>query len=122
MRLNQRQRLQGEQLDFRFPLRGRPTRIRVLERCGQMRLTLAPANSRTRKAEFVTSPVENSPGMSEKRGVCENLQSETLDAALDLCFPPRELTEAEKIGELNRLFQSTAITPENPITDADVPF
>lgn len=37
---------------------------------------VSPAYSRTPKPEFVTSPVESLKPMSEKRGVCENLQSE----------------------------------------------
>ena len=106
MRRSHQQRLQGEQLDIRFPRRGRPTRIRVLERCGQLRLNLCGAAKTERVVHFVQL-VRN---------------EESLDAALDLCFPERELTEPERMRELNRLFQSTAITPENPITDADVPF
>lgn len=47
---------------------------------------------------------------------------ESLEEALESTFPERDLTDPEKIAELNRLFHSTAITPENPITDADVPF
>lgn len=49
-------------------------------------------------------------------------REETLEEVLERCFPERELTEPEQIAELNRLFNSTKITPQNPITDEDVPF
>lgn len=88
MRLRQRQRLQGEQLGFRFPRRGRPTRIRVLERCGQLRLGFAGQIKLTRP---------NYMGL-------ENIEIE------------------QNLVDALQLTLSTAITPEHPITDADVPF
>lgn len=36
-------KLRGHQLDLAFPRRGRPSKHRVLERCGQMRLDLSAA-------------------------------------------------------------------------------
>lgn len=51
-------------------------------------------------------------------------REECFSDALEMTFPERELSDAEKIAELNRLEQlaSSFITPANPITDADVPF
>lgn len=88
MRLRLNQRLQGEQLDFAFPRRGRPTRRKLLERCGQMRLGFDGQINLTRPAYMRLANIE----------IEENLPD-----ALQLIL-------------------STAITPENPITDADVPF
>ncbi len=69
----QGRRLEGQQLDISFPRRGRPSRFKRLERAGQMRLELLPINRRTRKPEFVTSPVEKSEGNS--RSLKETFES-----------------------------------------------
>ena len=97
----QGRRLEGQQLDISFPRRGRPSRFKRLERAGQMRLELLPINRRTRKPEFVTSPVEKSEGNSRSL-------KETFESALDLCFPERALTELELTAEFERLFPPEA--------------
>jgi len=81
-------KLQGEQLDITFPRRGRPSKHRVLERCGQMQLALAegkpPQNVR------IVQIVQNEP--------------ESLDDALQMTFPVRPYTEDELRAEFERLF------------------
>jgi hypothetical protein len=85
-----RQKLQGEQLDITFPRRGRPSRIRRLERAGQMRLGLGapPKNIR------IVQSVQNEP--------------ETLDSALQMTFPVRPYTDDELMAEFERLFPRDA--------------
>lgn len=80
-------KLRGEQLDIRFPIRGRPTRIRVLERAGQMRLNLQPAT-----AKVISHPVSHKS------------DTETFDQALELTFPERQLTEEEMHHWFCRMF------------------
>lgn len=79
--------LQGQQLDIGFPIRGRPTRRRTLEKCGQMRLNLQPAAAIDRKSVDHHSSRE-----------------ETFDQALELTFPEREPPEDELAAEFDRLF------------------
>ena len=81
-----RARLQGQQLDISFPRRGRPTRIRVLERCGQLRLNLQPLT-----AKCVAKC--NTPH-----------QIEGFDDALQMTFPVGPMTELELEAEFHRLF------------------
>jgi hypothetical protein len=86
-------KLKGEQQRLAFPQRGRPSRFRVLERCGQMRLELtAPAKSRT--CAITAS------GQTE-RNAC---QPEDLDTALQMTFPVGPMTEDELTAEFHRLF------------------
>lgn len=85
MRLHQRIRLQGEQLDISFPRRGRPTRYRRLEGAGQMRLGLHGQINLTVVATTIREP-------------------ETIEQAVDYLFPERPLTEAELAAEFDRLF------------------
>ena len=83
-----RERLQGEQLDISFPRRGRPSKFRRLEKCGQMRLNLQPGKS----AENVpTEPIVQK-------------EPESFERALELTFPERPLTEMELAAEFERLF------------------
>lgn len=80
-------KLRGEQLDFRFPIRGRPTRTRVLERAGQMRLDLQPST-----AKVISKPVSHKS------------DTETFDEALELTFPERELDDTEMHQWFCRMF------------------
>jgi hypothetical protein len=79
-------KLRGQQLDITFPRRGRPTKHRVLERCGQMTLILGPPPKNVR----IVQNVQEEP--------------ETLDDALQMCFPIGPLSEIELEAEFNRLF------------------
>ena len=78
--------LEGQQTDFTFPRRGRPSRKRRLERAGQLSLNLQPCAARVEK---ISTP---SPKL------------ETFDEALQMTFPERELTDEELFAEFNRLF------------------
>jgi hypothetical protein len=83
-----RRKLEGEQLDITFPRRGRPSKHRVLERCGQMQLALCRYPKRPR--------------------IVQNVQvvqmSRDFDDALQMTFPIRPLTDDEMTAEFHRLF------------------
>jgi hypothetical protein len=88
-----RQKLQGQQLDISFPVRGRPKKQRVLERCGQMRLNLAGGLSQTQSQQLTTNHPE----------------PDDFDAALQMTFPIRRelklpMTDDELMAEFERLF------------------
>src|SRR5258708_33020135 len=100
-----RSKLEGEQLDITFPRRGRPSRIRRLERAGQMRLQLHPSYSRTRKPDFVTSGVEKSEGNSpQSEGNSQLSINEVYDPDFAALLHGRPLSEDELAAEFHRLF------------------
>lgn len=92
-------RLQGEQLDIRFPKRGRPTKRCVLERCGQLQLKLS-ATRETKPAVSVTKAIPDETIFG---------WSETLDDALQMTFPLAPLSEQELYAEFCRMGR----TPNN---------
>jgi hypothetical protein len=83
-------KLRGQQLDITFPRRGRPTKHRVLERCGQLQLELQPARICSKSTDLCNKPPT----------ACD----ESLDDALQMCFPIGPLSEIELEAEFNRLF------------------
>jgi len=86
-----RQKLQGEQLDITFPRRGRPTKHRVLERCGQLQLALNGQIKLTPAAATEPAPTLARP-------------AETLEDALQMTFPNQPLSEEQLWHEFLRLF------------------
>jgi hypothetical protein len=90
-----RQKLQGEQLDISFPVRGRPKKQRVLERCGQMRLNLLPPGNR----------VCGQQDLGTERAATH---SDDFDDALQMTFPVRPYTDDELMAEFERLFPCDA--------------
>jgi hypothetical protein len=84
-----RRKLEGQQLDITFPRRGRPSKHRVLERCGQMQLALT----------IGVTKVANVP-----RAQAVEHDKETLDDALQMTFPVRPMSEDELVAEFHRLF------------------
>ena len=120
MRLHQRVRrgkLQGEQQRLAFPRRGRPTKFRTLERCGQMRLNLSEGRSRRDSGTSVrigsgdshlrqiaaSDAVSASPTNVMHRNPVEKAV-EDFDSALQMTFPVRPMTEDELDAEFKRLF------------------
>lgn len=91
VRANRRARakLQGEQLELADPRRGRPTRIRVLERCGQLRLNLQPETAKLSKLRNLAIRQED---------------PEAFDDALEMTFPTRPPSDDELYAEFCRLF------------------
>jgi hypothetical protein len=98
-----RRRLQGEQLDITFPRRGRPSKFRRLERAGQMRLQL---HGKVQQTAATSAPaIERKRTGNECDSECElKVTPETFDAALQMTFPVRPLTQDELAAEFERLF------------------
>lgn len=94
-------KLKGHQLDLVFPRRGRPSRHRALERCGQATLDFGGACLRLATQGTTTTP---------PIGPLQRNNAETLDDALQTCFPIRPMTEDELEREFNRLFP-----PDGPV-------
>lgn len=86
-----RAKLQGEQIDIGFPRRGRTSRVRRLERAGQMRLGLTTIHATEPQQTVASSPVTDEKG-------------EDIRAAVDYLFPVGPMTEDELFAEFNRLF------------------
>ena len=84
-------RLKGEQIDFAWPRRGRPSKHRVLERGGQLQLELTAARALKQDVSAIEKPTAQTT-------------VETFDAALQMTFPVRPMTEDELAAEFNRLF------------------
>jgi hypothetical protein len=80
--------LQGEQLDIGFPRRGRTSRMRRLERAGQMRLLGLHGHA---------SLATPAPSVA-------TAEPETFETAVNYLFPLRPLTEDELAAEFDRLF------------------
>lgn len=91
-----RAKLQGEQLDISFPQRGRPSKFRRLERAGQMRLTLHGKVQQTAATCAISAIEQTEPNACQA--------AEDFDAALQMTFPGRPLSEDELEREFNRLF------------------
>ena len=87
IRARRRPRLDGEQLGIAFPRRGRPSRLRTLERSGQLRLNLC---GKLEQTAAPAPPRETAP--------------ETFDDVLQMAFPVRPPTEEELYEEFQRLF------------------
>lgn len=82
-------RLKGCQLDLVFPIRGRPTKRRALEKAGQMRIPFAGVLRCSASAKPMPA-------------------IETLDDALQATFPIRPFTDDEQLAEFERLFPPNA--------------
>jgi hypothetical protein len=99
-------RLQGEQLDISFPHRGRPSRIRVLERCGQLRLSLCDAGPLKQAERQHTALPQRDNFDPDRQLSIEEVYDPEFAAQLlgkpTPYIPP--MTEDELAAEFDRLF------------------
>lgn len=97
VRAKRRGKLEGEQLDITFPRRGRPSRIRRLERAGQMRLGLTAGREWTKSEHAAKS---SPPADPDHQLSIEEVYDPDFSALLH----GRPLTEDELAAEFHRLF------------------
>jgi hypothetical protein len=90
-----RAKLRGEQTEILFPRRGRPSRVRRLEKAGQMRLGLHGKVQQTAATCAINVSEQTEPN------ACH---AEDFEAALQMTFPVGPVGEDELEREFNRLF------------------